>query len=242
MDIGSDRSHRIDQRTALRDVVEGAEGIFAYNFNSLYVPFPLPPIGHVESGLYTLSRAPARQAERLSLPCPFSWPLRIANLKRCLLVARIPVEGTERELVLINLHLEAYDSGEGKVAQTRRLAELLQAERARGNYVIAGGDFNQCFTSVDASLYPVMEGEWTPGEIAPADLGEGFTALMDPSAPTCRSLRTPYAGERDGYQFYMIDGFVVSDNIGVREMNTVDLDFACTDHNPVRLVFEMKAE
>ncbi len=159
VDIGSDRSCRTDERDTLRDVIPGASDAFAYNFNSLYVPFPLPPIGHVESGLYTLSRAEIREAERISLPCPFSWPLRIANLKRCLLVSRIPVEGTDRELVMVNLHLEAYDSGEGKEAQTRQLQTLLRDEYGKGNYVIAGGDFNQLFSNTD-SPYPVYEGMW----------------------------------------------------------------------------------
>ena len=50
----------------------------------------------------------------MQLPCPFSWPTRIANLKRCLLVERIPIADSDKELVLVNLHLEAYDDGEGK--------------------------------------------------------------------------------------------------------------------------------
>ena len=105
--------------------MENASEAFAYNFNSLFVPYPIPPIGHVESGLQTLSRAEIRTAERIALPCPFSWPIRIVNLKRCLLVSRLPLRGTDRELVLINLHLEAYDSGEGKEAQTRQLSTFM---------------------------------------------------------------------------------------------------------------------
>ena len=31
-------------------------------------------------------------AERIKLPCPFSWPVRTANLKRCLLITRVPLE------------------------------------------------------------------------------------------------------------------------------------------------------
>jgi len=50
--------------------------------------------------------------------------------------------------VLVNLHLEAYDSGEGKIAQTKLLVEFLEQEYAKGNYVIAGGDFNQDRKSV----------------------------------------------------------------------------------------------
>ena len=57
----------------------------------------------------------------------------------------MPLEGTDKELVLINFHLEAYDSGEGKIAQSKMLAEKLESEYQQGNYVIAGGDFNQTF-------------------------------------------------------------------------------------------------
>ena len=46
-----------------------------------------------------------RQAERIALPCPCSWPLRTANRKRCLLRTRYARPGTETELVAVNLHL-----------------------------------------------------------------------------------------------------------------------------------------
>lgn len=242
VDIGSDRSYRTDERESLRDVIPGASEAFAYNFNSLYVPFPLPPIGHVESGLVTLSRAEIREAERISLPCPFSWPLRIANLKRCLLVSRFPVEGTDRELVMVNLHLEAYDSGEGKEAQTRQLLELLRDEYGKGNYVIAGGDFNQLFSNVD-SPYPVYGGMWQPGIIDADTFMGGFSLLMDPAVPTCRSLDRAYAGEKpDGFQFYMIDGFIVSGNVQVDGIETLDQGFVSSDHNQVRLRFALEAD
>ena len=60
--------------------------------------------------------------------------------------------GSDKELVIVNVHLEAYDSGEGKEAQTKMLAELLKKEQEAGNYVIAGGDFNQAFSNVDISV------------------------------------------------------------------------------------------
>ena len=53
--------------------------------------------------------------------------------------------GSDREPVLVNLHLEAYDDGEGKIAQTNQLRDYIEDEYAKGNYVIAGGDFNQVF-------------------------------------------------------------------------------------------------
>ena len=234
VDINSSRSYGTDERACLREALSGAGEAFAFNFNALFVPYPLPPIGHVESGLYTLSNALPRSADRISLPVPFSWPIRLFNLKRCLLVSRYPVRDSDRELVLINLHLEAYDDGEGKEAQTRQLAALMQEEYAKGNYVIAGGDFNQRFTNIDQNSWPVYDGMWQPGEINPEAFGDSFALLMDSTVPTCRSLDRPLAGaEKNGFQFYLIDGFIVSANVKAESVETVDCGFVYSDHNPV---------
>ena len=241
VDINSARSCGLDERTVLREALPGASESFAYNFNTLFVPYPIPPMGHVESGLFTLSDAAPGSSARISLPVPFSWPIRLFNLKRCLLVSCFPVRNSDRELVLINLHLEAYDDGEGKEAQARQLTALMQEEYAKGNYVIAGGDFNQRFTNIDQSAYPVYEGMWQPGVIDAATFGSDFTLLMDNSSPTCRSLDRAYAGaEKEGFQFYMIDGFIVSANVHAESVETLNYDFACTDHNPVRMNFTLE--
>ena len=239
VDAGSDRSYRTDEREVLKQAMPEASDAFALNYKALYVPYPLPPIGHVESGLYTFSRAEIRAAERIALPCPFSWPVRTVNLKRCLLVSRIPVAGTESELVLVNLHLEAYDDGAGKAAQTRVLLDLMQSEYDRGNYVIAGGDFNQQFSGLE-SPFRSDGAPWQPGIIDEADFQPDFTLWMDTGAATCRSLDRAYAGaDPDDFYFYMIDGFIVSPNVQVNEVKTIDLQFACSDHNPVKLSFTL---
>lgn len=242
LDVNSSRSYGTDERTVLNRAMPDGKSAFAYNFKALYVPYPLPPIGHVESGLYTLSRAEIRQAERISLPCPFSWPIRTVNLKRGLLVSRIPLADTDKELVVINLHLEAYDNGEGKEAQTRKLLEVLRAEREKGNYVIAAGDFNQQFSDVE-SPYQSDGAPWTPGIIdANVFAGNGCRVLMNTSAPTCRSLDRPLAGaDPDNFYYYMIDGFIVSDNIKADpdQVRTLDMQFKYSDHNPVKMTFTL---
>ena len=241
VDINSARSYGLDERTVLRDALPGASESFAYNFNTLFVPLPMPPIGHVESGLYTLSTAVPASATRISLPVPFSWPIRMFNLKRCLMVSRFPLRNSDRELVLINLHLEAYDDGEGKEAQARQLTSFMQEEYAKGNYVIAGGDFNQRFTNIDQSAYPVYDGMWQPGVIDASSFGSDFALLMDNSSPTCRSLDRTYAGaEKEGFQFYLIDGFIVSANVHAESVETLDYNFTYTDHNPVRMSFTLE--
>ena len=239
-DRRSARSHLIDETALLAEQFPGMQYDFANNFKVAFLPYPIPPIGKVDSGIMTMSSYPVREAQRLKLPCPFSWPIRMANLKRCLAVHRIPVDGTDRELVLVNLHLEAYDEGDGKAAQTRMLKDVLEKELEDGNYVIAGGDFNQTFSNVDISAYPAQEGKWASGMIEEEEFGEHWNLLMDPKVPTCRSLDQPYAGaNQETFQYYVIDGFIVSDNIEVVSLETLDEGFTATDHNPVLLSFKL---
>ncbi|WP_409015924.1 endonuclease/exonuclease/phosphatase family protein [Anaerostipes caccae] len=235
VDLDSKRSYSTDQKKYYETML-GLGGMFAYNFKVAYVPYPWPTIGHVESGLLTLTDARINQAERIALPESFSWPLKTCNLKRCLLKTRVPVKGSRAELILINLHLEAYDSGEGKEAQSKMLLKVLEEEYKKGNYVIAGGDFNQTFEGI--TKYPIRSKEdWTPGAIGNEILPAGFQFAIDDSYPTCRLLNKAY--EKDS-QVYVIDGFIVSPNVQVEQVKVMNHDFRYTDHQPVRLKVKLK--
>lgn len=240
VDKNSMRSFGAEETQYFADNLKNTDTSFGYNYRCLFVPYPMPPIGLVNSGIFALSKYGIAESERVSLPCPFKWPVSVGNLKRCAVINRIPIEDSDSELVVINLHLEAYDSGEGKIAQTKMLKELLDAETEAGNYVIAGGDFNQTFSNVDISAYPTYEGMWTPGIIDEDDFS-GYNLVMDADTPSCRSLDKPYAdADKDNFQYYVIDGFVVSDNIEVTSAETLDYDFVGTDHNPVVMTFKFK--
>lgn len=136
---------------------------------------PWPPIGRVESQGYN-QHQPLRAK---ALPVPFSWPLRIANLKRCLLVERVPIEGSDKTLVLVNLHMEHSSDGGRKAPQMGVLGKLLEAERSQGGYVIAGGDFNRRFP-VRYGKYPLpaesLLGAWSDDGRRAAD---GFAYACD---------------------------------------------------------------
>ena len=251
VDRDSSRSRHIDEVISvyndLWDVYEYDYTMaFAYNFMVQFIPYPVPPIGKVQSGILTLAEPGASSAERVQLPCPFKWPVRLANFKRCLLIERFPVQNSDRELVLINLHLDAYDDGEGKRAQADALMEIMNDEAVReeigeGNYVIAGGDFNQSFDGAGTDRYPLQEGVWAPGELSTQQYGDEWQFLMDTDTPTCRSLDKPYAGaDHDSFQYYVVDGFIVSSNIEVRSCKTQDLGFVNSDHNPVLLECVLK--
>ena len=233
-DLDSARSYGVDESKYFLDNLSGYRMTFANNFKVSFLPYPWPPIGRVDAGISTYAAFASDSSERVQLPVPFTWPTSMVNLKRCLLIDRIPIEGTDQHLVLINLHLEAYDNGEGKAAQTEMLRSILEEEAKNGNYVIAAGDFNQIFSSADKSAYPSQEGMWQCGEIDVTAFPDGWQFLMDARTPSCRSLDKAYEGaDKESFQYYLIDGFIVSSNIMVNSVETLDMGFKYTDHNPV---------
>ena len=246
-DRDSSRSYHVDEYERFKTALGGDNGpyqaVFANNYKAAFVPYPVPPIGKVDSGIATYSRFPITDASRVQLPVPFSWPIRTVNLKRCLLVSRVKLENSDKELVLVNLHLEAYDDGEGKLAQTKMLADLLNAEAAKGNYVIAGGDFNQIFSSANGSAFPLYEGNWAAPQLDVAQFQEDWQFLMDEDTPSCRLLDRPYAdAEKESFQYYMIDGFIVSANLKVAGFEALDLGFVNSDHNPLELTVTLVSD
>ena len=241
VDTNSGRTRGVDQAAYYQALMDGYSSSYALNYSCDFVPYPWPPMGKVHSGLQTLSRFSVEKAERVALPCPFSWPVSTANLKRCLLVSYVPLEGTDQQLVLVNLHLEAYDDGEGKAAQTKMLMDLLTAEYGKGNYVIAGGDFNQTFPGgLDA--FPLLDPSlWAPGVLENDILPEGWRFACDLDTPSCRLLDRPYDPDSPDTQFYVIDGFILSPNVRLDSVETLDKGFAFSDHNPVSLAVTLEA-
>lgn len=247
VDQDAKRSYHIDGPQSYQEALPDYQSAYALNYKALYVPYPLSPttIGKVNAGVLTLSKYNMSEAERQSLPVSFSWPVSAFNLKRCLLVSRIPVEGSDKELVLVNLHLEAYDDGEGKIAQTKQLKTLLETEATKGNYVIAGGDFNQAFSNLDNSAYPqISEDMWVPAQIDTSEFADSLQFLADNAVPSCRSLDRALTAVEDtspeAFQYYMIDGFIVSTNLSVNNLETLNLGFQYSDHNPMVLNVTLK--
>ena len=234
VDKFSSRSRKVNQYDFFMNNFSKYSASFANNYKCIFVPFPFPPLGKIDSGVLSLSKFGFSSCQRLQLPVPFTWPVRLANLKRCLLISRVPISNSEKELVLVNLHLEAYDEGDGKKAQTEELYALIKSEYDKGNYVIAAGDFNQTFSNVDLSSYKQEKGRWQAGKIDVNIFEDDFYCLMNSDIPSCRSLHAPYKdADKESFQYYIIDGFLISKNVTVLDCKTLDLGFKNSDHNPV---------
>lgn len=232
IDENSHRSYNVNQ-IKMFDEDLMSNRAFAYNFKTKYVPIPIMhPLGEVNSGLYTASNFTIDKARRISHPNFFKYPVRLFNLKRALLETRYNIEGTDKQLVVYNLHIDAYVNKEAKAKQTEHLIKVIEEEYKKGNYVIAAGDFNQILEEYkndkNTSDTAKFEGK-----------SEYFDLYFESGVPTCRYGNVPYKKDDPRVIEKIIDGYLVSKNIEVTYVKTYEMDFMFSDHNPVLLDFKL---
>ena len=246
VDVDGTRSHHVDELALLRELFGGGFTVstFAQNYDSPYLFWPpTEPHGANRAGQAVFSRYSISSAIRRQLPIEDGF-MKLIDCDRCYSVQRIPLEfGEEKELVLYNLHLSAYTS-DGKIAeeQLRMLFDDMRAEYEKGNYAVAGGDFNKDLLGNSAEVFGVSGPEYTwaqpiPPELVPEGLSIAAPFDGENPAPSCRNADRPYGP--DNY-VVTVDGFVVSANVEVLEAQVWDTGFRWSDHNPVYLDFILR--
>ena len=238
VDTKADRSFFVNQYEMLQDAFTNYSSVFASNFHSGFLFYPLTnPHGAVNAGIATFSKYEISESVRRSFPIDNGFFTKFFDLDRCFQVNRLNIQGSDKQLVLINLHMSAYDEG-GKIRalQLEMLKNVLSEEYAKGNYVIAGGDWNHDIAnSLNTFETQQKVPEWV-AQINEEDLPEGFSFATSTNAPTCRSTDMPY--EIGVNYSVVIDGFIVSDNVTASVVN-IDTDFMYSDHNPVKMTFSL---
>lgn len=238
IDRGSNRSYFTEQFDSVRQIKPDYAASFALNYQVSRVPIPVCEPWHVYgktySGIATFGKYAPVSNERLQLPGKFSWPTRIFQLDRCLLVQRYKVKNG-KELVLINAHLSAYDKdGSLKAQEMKFLREYCLKEYEKGNYVIVGADWNQCppFFPFDTFMPGKTQG-YSQFNIAPDYFPEEWQWIYDPVTPTNRKAKLPY---EKGVTFVtIIDYFLISPNVQAKTIRCLNQDFRYADHQPVYL-------
>ena len=246
VDIDGTRSYHLNELEHLID--NKAYGLFQYrtfaqNYDSPYLFWPLlEPHGANRAGQVTCSAYPIASALRRQLPIEEGF-MKLVDCDRCYSVQRIPLAEGDKELVLYNLHLSAYTS-DGTIAeeQLKMLFADMLAEYERGNYAIAGGDFNKDLLGNSDEIFGVSGPEYTWAQPIPAQLvPEGLSIAVpfdgEAPVPSCRNADRPYGP--DNY-VVTVDGFVVSANVEVVEARVWDTGFRWSDHNPVYMDFVLK--
>ena len=254
VDIDGTRSHHVDQWGLLQAGFLGHESAFAQNYDSPFLAWPPhAPHGANKAGLVTFSDYQIAETLRRSLPISEGMS-KFLDLDRCYSICRVrtttgaaPGSPAGPDLVLFNVHLSAYGADASVMeAQRGMLFDDMQRERDAGNYVIVGGDFNHDMLGTSNEVYgnqTATEASWAkPFDFA--SVPQGFTVAPKAqleagtfaSAATCRDAGRPYDGTNDRW---VMDTFIYSDNVKALSCETLDLDFAFSDHNPVVLRFAL---
>lgn len=246
VDLNSRRSYFINEANEIQELLGDVyNSTFAYNYKAKFVPFPVSFtnfLGKVESGIMTLTKYQVKSSHRYQLPGAFAWPVRTVNLKRAMMVNVLPIKNSNKELIVVNLHLSAYDGdGSLRAQEMQMLKEFLNEQASKGNYVIVGGDFNQTFPEAKG-VFPAKPGYYVAYPIDDDFLPSGYTFGIDITRPSCRFLNEPYNKTSPNTQYYIIDGFIVSNNIRINKVETIDHDFQYSDHNPVSLSIQLLSE
>jgi endonuclease/exonuclease/phosphatase family metal-dependent hydrolase len=238
VDINSARSYHDNQAEKFREMFPGYESAVAINYQVMFVVAPLrKPMGKVKSGLLSFSSYKTIENSRYAFSGGYSWPVRLFMLDRCFLLSRIHLP-SGKDLVMINTHNEAFDDGSHRRKQLALLKEVMLAEYAEGNYVVAGGDWNQNpvgfsiegFSNFDVvrNIEPAIEPDFMPAD---------WQWAFDPGIPSNRDVNQPY--KKGQTRTTIIDFFIVSPNISVIDIKTEDLAFEWADHQPVRMSFKV---
>ena len=252
VDEDGTRSYHVNE-VAYMCGIDLFQHVYARNFDSPFLFWPLlEPHGANKSGILTLSSAYISSALRRSLPVADSLS-KIVDYDRCYSICRLPVgelsgiitesgsgftsATSSKELVIYNVHLSAYSTDKVRQAQLDMLFEDMNSEYKNGNYVICGGDFNHDLRSNNESGTVPGWAQAFPKE----ELPNGFTFGFDTGAETdirhdsCRNADEAY--NPDTTFTVLADGFIVSDNITVVQYESVDLQYAYSDHDPVVMEF-----
>ncbi len=241
VDLNSTRSYHVDQTAMLFDAMPDMDHVVSIDFDSPFLFYPFTqPHGRCLSSIVTLARFRMNSSVRRSLPIDQGFS-KYTDLDRCFSVTEFDVSNGKK-LYLYNVHLSAYSDEPGTVeSQVRELSDDIAQHYADGNYIIVGGDFNQDMLDTSAEIFGTTESySWT--KPFNASLLPDYCHIVLPTdetniIPSCRLADKPYV---KGESFVItIDGFLVSDNIAVSELQTIDAGFANSDHNPVRMQFTL---
>lgn len=229
IDIDSRRSFRVNQVEALATTLAYPQQAIAINWDKRYVPFPYwPPSAHfgeILSGQAILSRFAIKAHQRIVLEKVPGHPFyyNALYLERLAQVAEIQLGA--RSLILINLHLEAFDT---PTRQRQTEFVLAMAEQYAERYpVLLLGDFN-------SALNREAEG--------PHSIQTVLDSPVFRPAVSTAELTQPihYTFPSDQPQFKLDYVFYTPANINLLDVQVLTAAGQASDHLPVLTRFRLR--
>ena len=238
IDTASTRSYGINQYAEISGCTPAHSNVFAKNYDVAYVPVPVfRPMSKVISGLAVFSQFSIASAIQVVFPENYAWPTNLFMPDRCFILTIFDLPDG-RKLHIINTHNSAFDDGSLRISQLRLLHEYMQSAYQKGDYVVAGGDWNLNPEGYDNTFF--VSGDIAlnvPGMLPASPPASTWAIAFDPDYPTNRDVSAPYVPGLTPTT--IIDYFMCSPNIKVLDVRTLYDGFKNSDHQPVYLRFEL---
>lgn len=230
IDLDSKRSFRVDQVEELGNALSYPQRAIAINWDKRYVPFPsLSPAAHfgeILSGQAILSRFPIVRHERFVLEKVATNPFFYNDLYLDRLAQVAEIEVGERSLIVINLHLEAFDR---PTRQNQTEFVLALAEQyAEQHPVLLLGDFNSALNRDE--------------EGSPRSIQTAIDASVVTSAIPVEQFTQPeqFTFPSDTPQYKLDYIFYTPDTIELLEVQVVQSTAQSSDHLPLLMRLRLR--
>jgi endonuclease/exonuclease/phosphatase family metal-dependent hydrolase len=238
VDVDSRRTYGINEVENFNLSLADYFPFFALNYKCKFIPVPFTnPMGRVKSGLLTLSKYVPATSTRYSYPGNYAWPKSTFMLDRCFLVNRYKLNNG-KYLLVINTHNSAYDDGTLRNQQKAYLKNFLSTEASKGNYILVGGDWNECppgfVPAFNGQVFDTINDYYIDKEFMPKEWNWAY----DNTQPTNRSVASAY--DKGKTPVTLIDFYLSSPNIEIVRCKVIETDFKYSDHQPVFLQFRLK--
>jgi endonuclease/exonuclease/phosphatase family metal-dependent hydrolase len=238
IDFAAARSFDVNQADTLAKRGRFAAVAEAVNWDERYVPFPYgwpqDHFGRVRSGQAVLSRHPITGQERVVLERPSNpfW-YDAFYLDRLAQVVKIDLGG--QPLILINVHLEAWDAPT-RNRQAGHVQQLYQQYAAQYPVLVLG-DFNSVLPQ-DTTALPAEDRAWLDGDRAAATLVQ-TPGLVEAFATLRQKTTGTYPADTPRYKIDHI--FYSTDRLQLLDAWVADSPTHPSDHRAVVMRFVRKA-
>ena len=226
IDYESSRSYEVNQEEAIAkpDYTYTARAV---NWDKKYVAFPYWPIsmhfGKIVSGQSVLSKYPIEDQQIDTLvkvsTAPFFY--NAFYLERLAQIIKVKID--KRDMIVINVHLEAFDR-ETRRIHTLKVLELYK-KYSRDYPVILCGDFNSSPDEQDPTIDILLQAGIATADLLPSSIKTGnFDKTYNSLNPS----------ERLDYIFYTADKITLLDSRLIKEAGQI------SDHLPLWAQFRLK--
>jgi len=222
----------VDVLGGVKKTLAGSDWFFSYDFRTQF----FPKSSSLKHGLASFAFVQTNPVIMIRLPLE---PTRLQGLiqRQYHIQAREFTDVNGNEWALLNLHLSAFDEGGNvRMKQLSKVIDIAEEYYVRGVHVVIGGDWNMQLAPTDFVYTTKKEDLFWLAVFPHENVKPGWKIAVDPNVATVRSNERPY--HRGENYTTIIDGFLVSPNVDIVSVKTINTDFEYTDHQPVRAEFK----